>query len=117
MGSYLLPHERWFVSKAEISRSRAASRSPLIRATDAYYGPEGVRVTSAGVVDIFVSTVLILLAVTLELVTGLADPSLYSISLVPGLIGGLFALIGIARLLQGLRAAKAFRRCERTGSR
>ncbi len=105
-GHHVLPHERWFASY--ILERQRTHRTPDILRIERNYGPVGIALGAASMATSTPGTLLGGVAIALMAASG-GRPSLLTLGYKLGGVGVILILLGSIRLIQAIRAGRAFR--------
>jgi hypothetical protein len=105
-GHHLLPHERWFASL--IMERQRTHRTPDILRMEQNYGPEGITLWAATWITVFPGMLMVVSGIVFMLASGGGGTLLTVAHWLEG-FGVILFLLGSIRLVQGVRAGRAFR--------
>ena len=105
-GHRLLPHERWFASF--ILERQRTHRTPDIARIEQNYGPEGIALGAASMATLTPGVLIVGVGTVLVLISG-GGGSLLTLGYKLDSLGVILILLGSIRLVQGIRAGRAFR--------
>jgi hypothetical protein len=105
-GHRLLPHESWFASF--ILKRQRTHRTPDILRIEQNYGPEGIALGAASMATL-TPGVLIVGAGTVFVLASGGGGSLLTLGYKLNSLGVILILLGSIRLIQGMKAGRAFR--------
>jgi hypothetical protein len=105
-GHRFLPHERWFVSF--ILERQRTHRTPDILRIEQNYGPEGIALGVASMATLTPGALIVGAGTLLLLISG-GGGSLLTLGYKRNSLGIILILLGSIRLVQAIRAGRAFR--------